>query len=196
MNIAPPVIPLGIIKNRFGSKKGLLKHLFYNIFFTLGFYKKLSHINLTHVKRLVFVCKGNICRSALAEAVINNAFPVTSFGLSTAGNASADQRAAHIAVQLGLDLTDHKTRKREDYKPIAGDLLVAMEPIQASELQKHFKTKPVQITLLGLWQKNKSPYIHDPYNTNSVYFEKCELLVAACTQNLLQAIQKTHEKNR
>lgn len=192
MNSNSSEVPLGWIKNRYGSKQGLLNYLFYQLFYYLGFYKQAYSLPLKNVARLVFVCQGNICRSALAEAAINKAFPVTSFGLNTQGNAPADPRTLVIAHQLGLNIDQHRTRKLEDYTPIAGDLLVTMEPAHQRTLKNYFNKHTPPITFLGLWGKCKKIYIHDPFNTNPVYFEHCEQQVVNCALALLQAIQNAH----
>ena len=43
------------IKNRFGSKKGMLRYFIYEVLRVFGVYRKLTQIDFTQVKRLVFV---------------------------------------------------------------------------------------------------------------------------------------------
>lgn len=177
--------PTGFIKNRYGSKKGLLRFCYYEVLRYLGFYKALTQIDLQQVKRLVFVCQGNICRSPLGEAVAKaQGSPATSFGLNTRGGDGADPRAIGWAKAQGLDLSSHRTQRVDQYQPQQGDLLVAMEPAHVKKLQASFSAAPVQITLAGLWLKKPFAYLHDPYNTNIVYFERCESCVNEITKAL------------
>lgn len=166
------------IKNRFGSKKGMFRYFAYEVLRVLGFYRSYAVIDFAQVKRLVFVCHGNICRSPLGEAVARRqGVAAISFGLDTRGNDSADPRAIAWAQANGYNLQEHITKRVEQYEPQAGDLLIGMEPKHIHKLQEKFAQAPVQITLIGLWLNSPLAYLHDPYNANSDYFSRCEELV-------------------
>ena len=173
------------IKNLYGSKRGLLRYARYDFLRMLGVYRSLKKIDFTEVKRLVFVCHGNICRSPLAEAVARkHNVPSTAFGLDTRGNDPADPRAIAWASANGYDLSQYKTTRIDQYQPQVGDLLVGMEPKHVYMLRQHFSLAPVQITMAGLWLDTPIAYLHDPYNTNESYFNRCEQLVTAAVLQL------------
>jgi protein-tyrosine phosphatase len=176
----------GFIKNRFGSKKGLLRFYYYEALRYFGVYRALTKIDINRVTRLVFVCQGNICRSPLGEAVALAAgIPAISFGLNTRGNDPADPRAIVWAQQRGINLNSHITRRVEQYQPCLGDLLIGMEPTHIKQLQKRFSLEPVQITIATLWLKKPFAYLHDPYSANEIYFDHCEQHVNECVRALL-----------
>lgn len=178
------------IKNRYGSKKGLLRYIAYELLRMLGVYRELANIDFAKVKRLVFVCHGNICRSPLGEAVARQqGIPAISFGLGTRGNDPADPRAIAWAQANGYNLQEHITKRVDQYEPQEGDLLIGMEPKHIRELHAHFAQAPVQITLIGLWLKSSLAYLHDPYNAKPEFFSHCESLVAESTKGLLGAIK-------
>lgn len=178
------------IKNRYGSKKGLLRYIAYELLRMLGVYRSLTKIDFAQVKRLVFVCHGNICRSPLGEAVARQqGVPAISFGLDTRGNDSADPRAIAWAQANGYNLQEHITKRVDQYEPQAGDLLIGMEPKHIRKLQAQFAQAPVQITLIGLWLKSPLAYLHDPYNAKPEFFSRCESFVAESTKELLHAIK-------
>lgn len=90
------------------------------------------------MKRLAFVCWGNICRSPMAERVARKmarGTDVESFGISTEelGN-PIDRRAARTLTAAGYDASGHRARQitREDL--LANDLVVAVEPFQVDRL--------------------------------------------------------------
>lgn len=173
------------IKNRYGSKRGFLRYMRYELLQRLGFYRALKKIDFTQVKRLVFVCQGNICRSPLAEVIARKKnIPSLSFGLDTRGNDPADPRAIAWALSNGYDLSQHITMRVDQYQPQAGDLLVGMEPRHINDLVRRFAQAPVQITLAGLWLPMPLTYLHDPYNTDAQYFDRCEKLVMAAVLQL------------
>lgn len=178
------------IKNRYGSKKGLLRYFAYEVLRFLGCYSPLKKVDLSRVHRFVFICQGNICRSPLAESVIRkHDISTISYGLNTRGGDSADERAIAWASANGYELGEHKTRRIEEYVPRAGDLLIGMEPRHIRELKKHFGDSTVQITLLGLWLTPPLAYLHDPYNSTEEYFSCCEQLVVHSAKKILDEYQ-------
>jgi len=68
------------------------------------------------VDRLVFVCLGNINRSAFAEQVARSLSANTcSIGLSTTTGAPAFDKAIETAPLFGLDLSHHRATNLKDY---------------------------------------------------------------------------------
>lgn len=151
----------------------------------MGDFDRYKNVTINDVQRLVFICAGNICRSPLAEAVARDAGITTaSFGLECRGGDKADPRAIAYAVSKGLDLDQHITRNISDYVPQAGDLLLGMEPCHAKALEELFGPATM-ISLIGLWLPDSKAYIHDPYNTNEIFFSRCEDEVTNATLALV-----------
>jgi protein-tyrosine phosphatase len=130
--------------------------------------------NAGDVKRLVFVCHGNICRSAFADIAARAlGLNATSFGLSTSTDLPAHPPAAAAAAKLGHDLSAHRTQRAEDYVPLPGDLLLAMEVRQLRRLSRDPRLHGVPRSLLGLWAEPKIPHLHDPYQLDAAYMDIC-----------------------
>lgn len=86
------------------------------------------------MKRILFVCSGNTCRSPLAEAIARNVlpgrldFPVE---ISSAGASALDgSPASHFSVEVGqahgLDLSAHRSRLLNRELVRSADLIVTM----------------------------------------------------------------------
>lgn len=178
------------IKNRFGSKKGLLRAGHFQARLLLGAFRRYRHIDLSKIERLVFICSGNICRSPLAEIVAKDAgIDSVSYGLHTRGGDKADPRAIAFAESIGLSLEEHVTQNIKDYQAKPGDLLVGMEPKHNREMEQLFGLE-TPMTLAGLWLESPRPYIHDPHNTNPKFFESCERQVTDATRGLAKRLNR------
>lgn len=127
------------------------------------------------VRRVVFVCLGNICRSAYAHRVAASlGLPAVSVGLSTCTGAASPDAALRAAQRCGADLGSHRATDFRDFAPLPGDLFLAMEVRHAHELQRRLTARgDVQIALLGLWCEPATPHLHDPYTLSDAYFDCC-----------------------
>jgi protein-tyrosine phosphatase len=161
------------LSERYGSRRGMVLSLWSGLLYRLGCYRDYEDVDWSSVERLVFVCKGNICRSAFAEAVAQSlGLESASCGIDTVDGDSANEDAIRTAASKGFNLEVHKTKKITSLDIGSGDLLIAMEPWQARHMNKAFGNQ-CGCTLLGLWIKPVSPHIEDPFGCSNAYFERC-----------------------
>lgn len=138
----------------------------------------LAAFRLRHpqrARRVVFVCLGNICRSAYAQGVAAGlGMPSASIGLSTCTGAASPEAAVRAAHRCGIDLGAHRATDMRDFDVLPGDLLVAMEIRHARELRRRLAGRDdIQIVLLGLWCTPAIPHLHDPHTLSDAYFDHC-----------------------
>jgi low molecular weight protein-tyrosine phosphatase len=165
--------PAGV-RPRFGTYRGLARLMLAQMENGVGGYRRFKQIRWDRVKRVVFVCHGNICRSPYAERrAAAYGLPTASFGLCAATGAPADPSALALAARRTIDLAEHRTRAPKDFEFHSGDLLVVMEPRQARALLRSLLAMPCQVTLLGLWSRPRRPHIHDPHRLSDAYWEQC-----------------------
>jgi len=126
------------------------------------------------VRRLVFICHGNLCRSAFADVVARRAgLSVLSFGLSTKSGKRAHGPAIEAAARLGHDMGGHRAMDMTDYEPQDGDALLAMETRQLRWIGNIPHLWHLPRTLLGLYTSPKMLHLHDPYLRSNAYMETC-----------------------
>jgi len=174
------------IGKRYGSRRGLLSSLQHRIWLFTGRYQEYRHINWNEVDRLVFVCKGNICRSPYAEVVARaKGLSSISCGTDVRRIAPTDDNAVHAGLKRGVELRDHMSRNLDSLEINENDLLVVMEPSQAEIIKAKFGDK-VACTLLGLWRQPQLPYLHDPYGKSPEYFDLCFRLIEESVEGIAQ----------
>lgn len=140
----------------------------------------LSHVQMlglaasdpARARRLVFVCHGNICRSAYAEAAARRLGAATaSFGLSATAGAPAHPPVIAAAAARGIDLAVHRATPLGDFVPAPGDLFLVMEVRQLARLRRDQRFRDAAMDLLG--RHAGTPHIHDPYELSDAYLETC-----------------------
>ena len=164
------------IKSRFGTYRGLVRTALDTSLWFGGKYRPFGLVKWERVRRIVFVCQGNICRSPFAEAVARNVFqslPIGSVGLSTISGAPAFAMAQEAAHRFAIDLSQHRTTDIQDFQLRDGDLIFAMEARHIAPLRRSCAGYEVQIALLGLWCRPRLALLYDPHGSSSEYFATC-----------------------
>lgn len=177
--------PKSFIYDKFGSKTGFLRYLYFQSAMMFGCYDRYFHKEVENIHRLVFVCMGNICRSPLAEAYARDlGFAAESCGLACKSGYPADSRAIEYGASIGVSLDEHRTRNINEFDFRKGDLVLGMEPAHVAALQE-LHIPDVKIALTGLWRSRRIAYIHDPFNCSEQYFNQCESMIVESVRGLL-----------
>ena len=173
----------------YGGKRGYLEHVRSRAMYAFGAYRSARNIEWAAVKRLVFVCKGNICRSPYASARARLlGVPSASFGLDAAEGAPADPTARRTACSRAVDLSAHRSARREAYRITDDDLLVVFEPSQLAEIRRWRADRMPRVTLLGIWAQPIRPHIQDPYGRSDRYFQRCFSIIDANITELVRRV--------
>jgi protein-tyrosine phosphatase len=85
------------------------------------------------MKKILMVCLGNICRSPLAEGILQSKLYVNFFSVDSAGTAAyhigelPDQRSIAVAKKHGVDISNQRARKFDVKDFIEFDVIYAMD---------------------------------------------------------------------
>jgi protein-tyrosine phosphatase len=173
----------------YGGRRGYLEHVRSRALYSLGAYRDARNIEWAAVARLVFVCKGNICRSPYASARARLlGVPSASFGLHAAGGTPADPAASRAANSRAVDLSGHRAAGVESCRIGDDDLLVVFEPAQLAEIRRRCAEGTPRVTLLGIWTPPIHPHIQDPYGTSDRYFQRCFSIIDANVAELVRRV--------
>lgn len=182
---------INYIKDHFGSKKGLKIYLKHQLLLNVGLYRQYRAIDTKKVKRLVFICVGNICRSPLAEAIAKKyGLEAISFGLRCDGGTPADRRTIEFADRININLKGHVSRTKYQYEPDIGDLLLVMSPEHMKYVSVYEK-KVYKIVLLGIFETKPRAAILDPYGGNRIFYEKCLQQVVSSVGGVIETFKRS-----
>jgi len=139
------------------------------------------------VGSVLFVCKGNICRSPLAEiyfkSLVEKIRPqivVRSAGLETTPGKPAHVKAKAVASQYRLSLDRHATTQMHKELFDQTDLILVMEIAQKYRIQRLYPGAKGKVVLLGRFDSMGSLEIADPYSGTSEDFQTCFQQVRRC----------------
>ena len=79
------------------------------------------------MKKILFLCTGNSCRSQMAEGWANSLLQYN-FKAFSAGTkpGTLDPRAVKVMAEAGVDISGHRAKGAEEFKDVAIDLVVTV----------------------------------------------------------------------
>ena len=149
------------------------------------------------MKKILFVCHGNICRSPMAEFIlkdmvrqagVEDRFVIASAATSTEelGN-PVDSRARRELARRGVRCENRSARQvsRRDYADY--DLFIAMERVNVRNLLRIFGGDPEDKIRLLLSYTGRNADIDDPWYTGR-FSEVCAQIETGCRALLAEIL--------
>lgn len=151
------------------------------------------------MRKLIFMCSGNTCRSPLALAAWRAlqtdgkapaAIEVDSAGLLAETGASAASHTAQIAQSWQQDLCAHSAKTLSENDAKNADWLVVMNDSHAFALREYFNVPEHKIFLLGSFEPHsRSAEILDPFGGSREAYETCAGRIRRAVAGLAAAIE-------
>ncbi|WGH75785.1 low molecular weight phosphotyrosine protein phosphatase [Tenacibaculum tangerinum] len=151
------------------------------------------------MKKILMVCLGNICRSPLAEGILQSKLPSKEFTVDSAGTAGyhvgqlPDARSIEVAKKHGIDITNQRSRKftKADFKKF--DMIFVMDQHNYTDVVAMCKNsaqhQKVKMILNELYP-NENRSVPDPYYGGDDGFDRvyqmldqsCEIIASKLMQ--------------
>lgn len=137
---------------------------------------------------IVFVCQGNVCRSAFAEfylrsLVSSSSVRIESCGLDVHCNGPCPDKAVEVSRNYGIDLNSHLSKSYTECDLAGADLIVPMEYpqyLQLVALFPEYKNKIHLVKDFTAWPDRLACNVYDPFGLNGLAFKICfEKIIAA-----------------
>lgn len=143
---------------------------------------------LRSANSILFICKGNICRSPYAEHYARKRWPneitVRSCGYYPARGRSSPEVAQQVAKEFGIDLSGHESESlREDWIQQA-DLIFTFDEQNRETLLHRFPSVSDRVFGLGLLCSDRPYHLADPYGDTDAGFRKVYAQITEAIETL------------
>ena len=177
----------------YGTRIGL-RHTYLNLAYGLGIRGHNLKSALKGSKSFLFVCRGNIMRSAIAAEMFTrraSAYPemsIASAGLFAKVGSPANPAAVIAAREIGISLDKHRSRAVTSEMLGGYDIIFVMDFVNAAVMLHRFPQAARKVFLLGEGSAQRSDArsmeITDPYGRGAEETSKCCLRIQSCVEGL------------
>ncbi|TDQ27817.1 protein-tyrosine phosphatase [Tenacibaculum caenipelagi] len=145
------------------------------------------------------VCLGNICRSPLAEGILQSKLSLEKFKIDSAGTAGyhvgelPDKRSIEVAKKYGIDITNQRSRKftKKDFDEF--DMIFAMDRSNYDDIvamsDNVTQRKKVKMILNELYP-GEDMGVPDPYYGGNQGFENVYQMLDEVCEIIASKIRK------
>ena len=150
------------------------------------------------MKKILMVCLGNICRSPLAEGILQSKVNKELVFVDSAGTAAyhvgnlPDERSIAVAKQYGIDISNQQARKFTEKDFLNFDVIYAMDKSNYQNIiSLATSDKDVEKVkmILNESQPDKNYSVPDPYYGGKNGFEEVyKMLNQACDSILCKLL--------
>ncbi len=130
---------------------------------------------MNQAQSVLFVCKGNICRSPFAEAYAKGIFgekvQVSSGGYYPVENRVCPAQSVQSAKHFGIDLANHRSTLITEDSVGKAELIFTFDSENQRTLMKRYPFAKERIHRLGLLTPRGPTFIKDPFGKSSTEFD-------------------------
>ena len=150
------------------------------------------------MKRIVFVCSGNICRSPMAAGLASKMLEdagvpsvVISAGTLNIQGSPASEHAVDVVASIDVDISMHRSQGVSPHLMRLADQIVVMAPNHEEHILGLDRSLAPKIHRLWEYADPDAGLteIADPVNQSRDVYEECRDLLVSCLERWVQRIK-------
>jgi len=155
-------------------------------------------------ENITVVCTGNVCRSPMAEKLLQHALKaeaeplasiqVTSAGLSAFPGDPASSNACKAMAAVDLDLSSHRSRPFTDQLADQSDLILVMTQVHRQLILSAHSDLRAPVHRFREWVNSGDPEVPDPFGGPLSLYKETRDSLAEAIPAILQFL-RTHAKS-
>lgn len=152
------------------------------------------------LKKVLFVCTANVCRSPMAEklfarAVENSSLPqkIVSYsaGLSAMDGDKASQNSMDACEEIGVDISDHRSAGLTRTSLEDASAIFCMTESHRALINMYFELPPgYPIFLMREFIEGESKELPDPYGQDIDVYRQCRDRMLEAMPSLINWVEK------
>ncbi|MGD0399069.1 MAG: ATP-grasp domain-containing protein [Syntrophobacteraceae bacterium] len=158
--------------------------------------KRLVTSKIKHSKRILFVCKGNICRSPFAEMYAaksgHGCLDILSAGTIQKQGRVSPYEAMEAAWEYGIDLSRHASKPLTNEIIRRSDVIVIFDKENCAYVVRNHASALHKTVLLGIYSDCPSTQIADPFGKDKQEFLRTYCLIAKCIDRITGKSDANH----
>ena len=141
-----------------------------------------NNLKLSDINSILFVCKGNICRSPFAQYYAQKIFPgsinIESSGYYSEIGRKCPNKAIKAAKEYGIKLQNHRSTFISKDKIEEAKIIYVFDQENYEMLNKLYPDVRSKISFLGNANNSFSTIISDPYGKKYDQYKKTYQLIS------------------
>ena len=152
------------------------------------------------MKKILFVCTGNSCRSVMAEGLFKkmvsgraDEFEVSSAGISAMDGFPASPETVRVMESEGVDVSDHRSRRLKADMVNDMDKIFVMERMHKDWILRFFPKVKSKVFLLTEFHAANPDNpcevdIPDPIQMSDSFYQNVLSVIRNCVEKIVQSL--------